>query len=61
MDVICEIGGVIGCQKEGLTSADEITLFDSTGFSILDSATVPLEYERAVAAGVGVEKKMIST
>jgi hypothetical protein len=26
-----------------------------------DSATVPLEYERALAAGVGVEKKMIST
>ncbi len=35
-----------------------------TVFSILiytHPATVPLEYERALAAGVGVEKKMIST
>ena len=42
-------------------AASEITLFDSTGIALQDSATVPLEYERAVAAGVGVEKKMIST
>jgi alanine dehydrogenase len=31
-------------------------LFDSTGIAFQDSATVPLEYERAVAAGVGIEK-----
>ena len=42
-------------------SDDEVTVFDSTGIALQDSATVPLEYERAVAAGVGVEKKMIST
>jgi len=35
-------------------------LFDSTGIALQNSATVPLEYERAVAAGVGIEKKMIS-
>ena len=29
--------------------------------ALQDSATVPLEYERAMAAGVGIEKKMIST
>jgi alanine dehydrogenase len=39
----------------------DITVFDSTGFALQDSATVPLEYERALAAGVGIEKKMIST
>ncbi len=32
-----------------------------TVFALQDSATIPLEYERAVAAGVGIEKKMIST
>ena len=32
-----------------------------TGIALQDSATVPLEYERAMAAGVGIEKKMIST
>ena len=60
-DVAGEIGEVINGKKEGRTSAEEITLFDSTGIAIQDSATVPLEYERAVAAGVGVEKKMISS
>ena len=48
-------------QPEGRQSADQVTVFDSTGIALQDSATVPLEYERAVAAGVGVEKKMIST
>ena len=48
-------------KLEGRTSDDEITVFDSTGIALQDSATVPLEYERALAAGVGVEKKMIST
>ena len=48
-------------RKPGRTSASQITVFDSTGIALQDSATVPLEYERALAAGVGVEKKMIST
>jgi alanine dehydrogenase len=54
-------GEIIAGRKPGRLSEGEITLFDSTGISLQDSATVPLEYERAVAAGVGVEKKMIST
>jgi alanine dehydrogenase len=60
-DIAGEIGEVIAGRKPGRTSDDEITVFDSTGIALQDSATVPLEYERAVAAGVGVEKKMIST
>jgi alanine dehydrogenase len=60
-DIAGEIGEVIIRKKPGRTSDSEITLFDSTGIALQDSATVPLEYERAVAAGVGVEKKMIST
>jgi alanine dehydrogenase len=56
-----EIGKVICGELEGRQSDDQITVFDSTGIALQDSATVPLEYERAVAAGVGVEKKMIST
>ena len=60
-DVACEIGQVIVGKVEGRTSHDEITVFDSTGIALQDSATVPLEYERARAAGVGIEKKMIST
>ena len=60
-DIAGEIGEVITGRKLGRMSDVEITLFDSTGIALQDSATVPLEYERAVAAGVGVEKKMIST
>jgi alanine dehydrogenase len=60
-DIAGEIGEVITGKKRGRTSDHEITLFDSTGIALQDSATVPLEYERARASGVGVEKKMIST
>ena len=60
-DIAGEIGEVVTGRKPGRVSDSEITLFDSTGIALQDSATVPLEYERALAAGVGVEKKMIST
>ena len=60
-DIAGEIGEVITGKKQGRASDTDITLFDSTGIALQDSATVPLEYERAVAAGVGIEKKMIST
>ena len=60
-DVAGEIGKVICGELEGRQSDDQVTVFDSTGIALQDSATVPLEYERAVAAGVGIEKKMIST
>jgi alanine dehydrogenase len=60
-DVAGEIGKVIVGELEGRQSDDQITLFDSTGIALQDSATIPLEYERALAAGVGIEKKMIST
>jgi alanine dehydrogenase len=60
-DIAGEIGEVVAGKKPGRTSDSEITVFDSTGIALQDSATVPLEYERALAAGVGIEKKMIST
>jgi alanine dehydrogenase len=60
-DVAGEIGKVICGELEGRQSDDQVTVFDSTGIALQDSATVPLEYERARAAGVGIEKKMIST
>jgi alanine dehydrogenase len=56
-----EIGKVICGELEGRQSEEQITVFDSTGIALQDSATVPLEVERAYAAGVGIEKKMIST
>jgi ornithine cyclodeaminase/alanine dehydrogenase-like protein (mu-crystallin family) len=60
-DVAGEIGTVICGELEGRQSDEQITVFDSTGIALQDSATVPLEVERAFQKGVGVEKKMIST
>lgn len=60
-DIAGEIGKVICGELEGRQSDDQITVFDSTGIALQDSATVPLEVERAREAGVGIEKKMIST
>jgi alanine dehydrogenase len=60
-DVAGEIGKVICGELEGRQTPEQITVFDSTGIALQDSATVPLEVERALAAGVGIEKKMIST
>jgi ornithine cyclodeaminase/alanine dehydrogenase-like protein (mu-crystallin family) len=60
-DVAGEIGKVITGELEGRQTDDQVTVFDSTGIALQDSATVPLEVERARAAGVGIEKKMIST
>ena len=42
-----EIGKVICGELEGRQSDDQVTVFDSTGIALQDSATVPLEYERA--------------
>nr|WP_290082493.1 hypothetical protein [Aquibium sp. A9E412] len=60
-DIAGEIGEVVTGRKAGRRSDDEITIFDSTGIALQDSATVPLEYQRAMEKGVGIEKKMIST
>jgi alanine dehydrogenase len=49
-DIAGEIGEVVTGRKPGRVSDGEITLFDSTGIALQDSATVPL-----------LEKKMIST
>ena len=60
-DVAGDFGEVVAGKLTGRQSPDQITVFDSTGIALQDSATVPLEYEHAIAAGVGIEKKMIST
>ena len=60
-DIAGEIGKVVCGELEGRQTYDQVTVFDSTGIALQDSATVPLEVERAYAAGVGIEKKMIST
>jgi alanine dehydrogenase len=48
-----ELGQVVAGLRPGRETADEITVFDSTGTAIQDVAVAALAYERAVAAGRG--------
>ena len=48
-----EIGEIILGKKQGRTSNDDITLFDSTGIGIQDAAVAKLIYETALREGLG--------
>jgi alanine dehydrogenase len=52
-DVHAELAEVIPGRRVGRTSAEEITLFDSTGTALQDVAAAVVVYEKAVAAGRG--------
>ena len=47
---ICE---VVAGLKPGRTSADEITVFTSTGLAVQDAVTAELAYRKALAKGIG--------
>ncbi len=49
-----EIGAIVAGNKQGRTSADEITFFKSVGLAVQDVAVARLVVEKALAAGVGV-------
>ena len=49
-----EIGEVVAGRKPGRTSDHEITVYDSTGLSILDVATGELVMRKAEREGVGI-------
>jgi len=49
--VHAELAALVGGAGPGRTSADEITLFDSTGTGLQDVAAAAMIYERAAAAG----------
>ena len=50
-DVHAELADVVSGRRPGPRSADEITVFDSTGTALEDVAAAALVYERAVDAG----------
>jgi alanine dehydrogenase len=49
-----ELGEIVCGKKPGRHSADEITIFDSTGMALQDVAAAAMVYERAVATGTGM-------
>jgi ornithine cyclodeaminase/alanine dehydrogenase-like protein (mu-crystallin family) len=52
--VYAELGDVLTGRKPGRRSAEEITVFDSTGTALEDVAAAVLVYERALATGAGL-------
>jgi alanine dehydrogenase len=56
--VHAELGEVVAGLEPGRESEDEIIVFDSTGTAPQDVAVAALVYERAVAAGRGVQVEL---
>lgn len=52
--VYAELGEIVCGKKPGRTSAEEITVFDSTGMALQDVASAALVYEKAMTAGKGI-------
>jgi ornithine cyclodeaminase/alanine dehydrogenase-like protein (mu-crystallin family) len=53
-DAHAELADVLTGRRPGRESADEITLFDSTGTALQDVAAATLVHERALAEGAGL-------
>jgi len=53
--VYAELGEIVCGKKPGRTSAEEITIFDSTGMALQDVASAAMVYERAIAVGRGTK------
>jgi alanine dehydrogenase len=51
---LTEVGEVLAGTRPGRSSADEITVYKSTGHAVEDAATARLVYDRARAEGAGV-------
>lgn len=51
--VHAELGEIVAGNKQGRTSEEEITIFDSTGTALQDVAAAAVVYERAAALGRG--------
>ena len=49
-----ELAEIVSGRKPGRRSAEEITVFDSTGTALQDVAATSLVYQRAVAEGAGI-------
>jgi len=59
-DVHAELGDIVSGRRPGRETAAEVIIFDSTGTALEDVAAASLVYERAVAAGTGVEISLAS-
>ena len=54
LEKLTELGEVLAGTKPGRLSADEITIYKSTGHAVEDAAAARIVYDRAKAEGAGV-------
>lgn len=54
-DIYADIGEIVTGKKEGRTSGDEITVFDSTGLAVQDIGTAWRAYRKALKIDAGNE------
>ena len=59
-DVHAELADLVAGRRPGRRSAEEITIFDSTGTALQDVAAAALVYERAGAKGLGMPVELAS-
>ncbi len=52
-DIAAELGEVICGTHPGRTSADEVTVFDTSGIAVQDLAASKIAYDRALERGIG--------
>ncbi|RZN37371.1 MAG: alanine dehydrogenase [Methanosarcinales archaeon] len=57
-DIHSTLGEVVAGIKQGRTSDNEITVFDSTGLAIQDISTANHVYQQAVKTGIGARLKL---
>jgi ornithine cyclodeaminase/alanine dehydrogenase-like protein (mu-crystallin family) len=55
---LAELGEVLSGARPGRRSADELTVFKSTGHAVEDAVSARLVYDRARAEGVGVSLEL---
>jgi ornithine cyclodeaminase/alanine dehydrogenase-like protein (mu-crystallin family) len=53
-----ELGELLAGTREGRTSADQITIYKSTGHAVEDAAAAGLVYRRALEEGAGTEVEL---
>jgi len=58
-DVHAELGELVAGKKPGRTSAEEITIFDSTGMALQDVAAAAAVYEKANRLGRGLKVSLV--
>lgn len=54
-DIYGDLGEIVTGKKPGRTSAEEVTIFDSTGLAVQDIATDWVVYNKAKKKGIGRE------